>query len=93
VIRGDGRVGDYVFGAEAKRTVLAAEGVEAAALTALADAGVRFSGSDTTRIYCYPTCRNARRTTDRHRVSFVSAAAAAAAGYRPCLVCRPAVAP
>ena len=92
VVRGDGRVGDYVFGPEAKRAVLAAEGVDTAEQESVARAGVRYSGSDTTRIFCYPSCHNARRTTDRHRVSFMSAAAAAAAGYRPCLVCRPAVA-
>lgn len=92
VVRGDGRAGDYVFGSAAKRALLADEGVDADALAGLAAAGVRFHGSDTTRIYCYPTCRNARRIADDHRVPFASAAAAAAAGYRPCKVCRPAVA-
>ena len=30
--------------------------------------GVRFIGSDTTHIFCYPSCRNAKRVTDAHRV-------------------------
>ena len=34
--------------------------------------GIRFIGSDTTRIYCLPTCRHARRVTDRHRREFHS---------------------
>lgn len=70
--------------------MLASEGIEPASLEALARAGVRYWGSDTTRVYCFPTCRHARRITDRHRVPFGSAARAAAAGYRPCTVCRPA---
>ena len=92
VVRGDNRIGDYAFGSDAKRAILAAEGVEAEALEGFARAGVRYYGSDTTRVYCFPTCRNARRIADRHRVPFGSDAAAAAAGYRPCKVCRPAVA-
>ena len=35
------------------------------------------------------TCRYGRRLTERHTVTFTSAAAAQAAGYRPCKVCRP----
>ena len=89
VVRGDGRVGDYVFGGEAKRALLAAEGVPPARLAALARSGVRYNGSDTTGIFCYPTCHHARRTAERHLVAFASATAAAAAGYRPCKVCRP----
>jgi O-6-methylguanine DNA methyltransferase len=90
VVRGDSRIGDYAFGREAKRAILAAEGVDPARLEGLARAGVRYYGSDTTRIFCFPTCRNARRITEPHRVAFGSEAAATAAGYRPCKVCRPA---
>lgn len=89
VVKSDGQPGGYVFGPEAKRTALASEGVEPAALEDLARAGVRYLGSDTTQIYCFPTCRHARRITDRHCVSFRSPAAATAAGYRPCAACRP----
>ena len=89
VLRSDGRVGDYVFGGEAKRALLDAESAGIDQLADLARAGVRYFGSDTTGIYCYPTCRHARRVTERHLVTFASAAAASAAGYRPCKVCRP----
>ncbi|MFN8516710.1 MAG: methylated-DNA--[protein]-cysteine S-methyltransferase [Chloroflexia bacterium] len=89
VILSDGTPGNYALGREAKATVLAAEGLEATELVALSKAGIRFTGSDTTRIYCYPTCHNARRTTPDHTVNFGSMAAAKAAGYRACKVCRP----
>jgi O-6-methylguanine DNA methyltransferase len=89
VLRSDGRVGGYVFGGEAKRAILDAESAGLEQLADLARSGVRYFGSDTTGIYCYPTCRHARRTTERHLVTFASAGAAAAAGYRPCKVCRP----
>ena len=90
VVRSDGTIGHYSMGGpEAKRRVLAAEGLDTRALEADAAAGRRFTGSDTTHIVCHPTCRDARRVTDRHRVSFPSLGAAAAAGYRPCKHCRP----
>lgn len=92
VVRSDGRPGDYAFGGEAKKAVLKGEGVEVEQLERLAARGVRYLGSDTTRIYCFPTCRHARRVTDRHRVLFGSGGEAVAAGYRPCRVCRPAAA-
>jgi O-6-methylguanine DNA methyltransferase len=90
VVRADGRIGEYgAGGPEAKRAVLGAEGVDTATLERLAGRGVRFTGSDTTGIYCYPSCRHARRTSARHRVSFHSAEEAIGAGFRPCRVCRP----
>lgn len=90
VVRSDGRIGGYIFGDAAKRAVLAAEGLDPTGLEALAGRGVRYYGSDTTHIYCYPTCSSARRITDPHRVTFRSEKEAAGAGYRPCKVCRPA---
>ncbi len=91
VVRSDGTIGQYGLGGpEAKRTVLAAEGVSPDDLDALAQAGVRYFGSDTTHIFCFPTCHHARRVTGRHLMRFSSEAEAAAAGYRPCKVCRPA---
>jgi methylphosphotriester-DNA--protein-cysteine methyltransferase len=50
---------------------------------------VRFHGSRTTRVYCFPTCRNARRIGEANRVGFASPADAEGAGYRACRVCRP----
>jgi O-6-methylguanine DNA methyltransferase len=90
--RSDGRLGNYVFSGEAKRALLEAEGVNVEALEHLAYTGVRYYGSNTTHIYCFPTCRHARRISLRHRIPFRSEAEAAATGYRPCTVCRPALA-
>ncbi len=88
--RSDGRLGEYMFGQAVKRTVLAAEGIDVTALEHLVHTGVRYLGSDTTHIYCFPTCRHARRITAPHRVPWRTATEARAAGYRPCKVCRPA---
>jgi len=54
--------------------------------------GIFFVGIVTTRIYCRPVCpsRNAR---PQNRQFFPSAAAAESAGFRPCLRCRPELAP
>lgn len=90
VVRNDGRLGNYYYGTDVKRAVLAAEGTAVDALEELAERGVRLTGSDTTKIFCNPTCRDARRTTDHHRVEFRNEAAAREAGYRPCRHCRPA---
>jgi AraC family transcriptional regulator of adaptative response / DNA-3-methyladenine glycosylase II len=54
--------------------------------------GVFFIGVITTRIYCRPICP-ARVVVSSHRRFFISAAAAERAGYRPCLRCRPELAP
>jgi len=91
VVRSDGMIGQYSLGGpENKRTILSSEGVDLQGLERLAAAGIRYVGSDTTKIYCLPTCRHARRVTDRHRLEFHSAAEGIARGYRACLVCRPA---
>lgn len=90
VVRSDGLLGNYSLGgAHVKREILAAEGLDPNELESLARAGVRYFGSDTTRIYCLPTCRHARRVTPQHRVTFRSASASEAAGYRACKICRP----
>ncbi len=54
--------------------------------------GVFFVGITTTRVYCRPCCPS-RLAYDRHRRFFNSAAAAERAGFRPCLRCRPELAP
>lgn len=90
VVRTDGQIGNYALGGrDAKRAILAAEGVDPDWLEEHARSGRRYVGSDTTRIYCFPTCRNARRIQPRHAVGFRSEAAARSAGYRACQVCRP----
>jgi O-6-methylguanine DNA methyltransferase len=91
VVRSDGTIGQYSLGGPRnKRAILAGEGADPDELEALARAGIRYFGSDTTHIYCLPTCHDARRVTERHLVRFRSARAASAAGYRPCRHCRPA---
>lgn len=54
--------------------------------------GLFFTGVASTGIYCRPTCPApaAKRANVRY---FASAAAAEAAGFRPCLRCRPELAP
>jgi len=94
VVRSDGRIGQYgAGGPSAKRAVLAAEGLDTDELERLPAAGVRFVGSDTTHVFCYPSCRNARRITPEHRVPFRSVEQTRHAGYRPCRACRPVEAP
>ncbi|MBI3522989.1 MAG: helix-turn-helix domain-containing protein [Betaproteobacteria bacterium] len=51
-----------------------------------------FVGVSSTRIYCRPICR-VRLPSRRNCAFYPSAAAAEAAGYRPCLRCRPELAP
>lgn len=54
--------------------------------------GLFFVGITTTGIYCRPVCRTRRANSD-HRRFFRSPAAAERAGFRPCLRCRPELAP
>lgn len=54
--------------------------------------GVFYVGVTTTHVYCRPICPS-RLAYDRHRRFFDSAAAAERAGFRPCLRCRPELAP
>jgi O-6-methylguanine DNA methyltransferase len=90
VVRSDGLIGQYSLGGPGnKRTMLAAEGLDPDELEGLARARIRYIGSDSTRIFCLPSCHHARRVTPAHRVPLRSGAAAVAAGYRACRVCRP----
>lgn len=89
VVPAEGGVGKYAFGSRMKRDLLAREGVDVAALEALAKKHVRFLGSRTTKIYCFPTCRDARRIREENRVPFHDAGEAAQRGFRPCQRCRP----
>ena len=92
VVRSDGTIGEYgAGGPTAKRAVLRAEGVDVDGLERLAGRGIRFLGSDTTGIFCYPSCRNARRITEGHRVPLRTVSEAEGRGFRGCKVCRPAV--
>ncbi len=90
VVRSDGTIGNYSLGGPVnKRTMLKAEGLDPDELERLARACIRYLGSDTTRVYCHPSCHAARRITGAHRVLFRSAADGLRAGYRACRQCRP----
>ena len=54
--------------------------------------GCFFIAVKTTRIYCRPICP-ARPPKEENVTYYISAAAAAEAGYRPCLRCRPEASP
>ncbi|MEU4847857.1 MGMT family protein [Streptomyces gilvosporeus] len=84
----DGGPCDLRYGPIAGEALRRAEGMDEA-LVGLSRAGTVFLGSDTTRIYCHPTCAHARRITPVHQVPFRSARDAQAAGYRACKSCRP----
>ncbi|MET7507352.1 MGMT family protein [Streptomyces albidoflavus] len=66
-----------------------AEGVDMAEVRRWSGSGAVLLGSDTTHIYCHPTCAHARRITPPHRVPFATAREARRAGYRACKSCRP----
>lgn len=91
VVRTDGHIGNYGLGTPMKHELLRIEGVDVPELERLAARGIRYVGSDTTSVFCVPTCRHASRITDAHRRLFRSSAEASRAGYRPCRSCRPAV--
>ena len=93
VVRSDGVIGNYGGGGPvAKRKILKLEGVEPERLESLWKAGVRYHGSRTTHIYCYPTCHHGRRVAESNLVTFRNEADARRAGYRPCKDCRPSAA-
>lgn len=89
VVPSSGGIGNYVFGSPAKRALLESEGVDVDELDALAREHVRYIGSRTTHIFCFPTCRDAKRIRDDNRVPFRDADDAMEHGYRPCRHCQP----
>ncbi|MFQ5523254.1 MAG: methylated-DNA--[protein]-cysteine S-methyltransferase [Acidimicrobiia bacterium] len=90
VVRSDGRIGAYSLGGPHNKVrLLRSEGTNPEWLEDLARRGVRYVGSDTTGIFCHPTCANARHITDRHRHEFRTRSEAEQAGYRSCEVCQP----
>jgi O-6-methylguanine DNA methyltransferase len=89
VVPAAGGVGNYAFGSALKRELLRREGVDVDALDALARKGIRYIGSKTTKIVCFPTCHDARRIREENRVPFPDAEAATQKGFRPCRKCQP----
>jgi O-6-methylguanine DNA methyltransferase len=93
VVRTDGQIGNYGGGGpEAKRAILTMEGVRLSRLQEMARSGYRYHGVKSTKIFCFPTCRTGRRALEKNIVWLHDEASARAAGFRPCKVCRPAVA-
>jgi O6-methylguanine-DNA--protein-cysteine methyltransferase len=80
---------DVAYGPAAGDLLRGSEGIDMAAVRALVRDHIAFLGSDTTRIFCHPTCSDARRITLVHQMPFGSAQQALQAGYRPCGRCRP----
>jgi O-6-methylguanine DNA methyltransferase len=89
VVKSDGALGNYGLGTSMKEALLRFEGVDVDALHSYTSEHVRFVGSNTTHIVCYPTCRAARQIGARHRIAFSSLGGAQASGFRPCKLCRP----
>lgn len=80
---------DVAYLPETGRVLRAAEDIDMERLAEFARQGAVLLGSDTTNIYCHPTCAHARRITPRHQRPFSNVAEARRAGYRACRVCRP----
>jgi O-6-methylguanine DNA methyltransferase len=79
VVKSDGTLGGYSF-----------PGVRKEWLLDLERSVTRIVGCTSTRIYCQRGCPHDARVREGNRTSFASVAEAKAAGYRACLVCRPA---
>jgi O-6-methylguanine DNA methyltransferase len=92
VVPAGGGVGNYAYGSRMKRDLLRREGVDVDQLEELAREGVRYIGSRTTKIFCFPTCRDARRIREENRVPFHEVNEATKKGFRPCRRCQPKVA-
>ena len=89
VIPTAGGVGNYGFGEAMKRELLEGEGVDVAQMESLARRGFRYVASRTTGIYCFPTCKDAKRIREENRVLLRDERDAMAKDYRPCARCRP----
>jgi O-6-methylguanine DNA methyltransferase len=89
VVPAEGGVGNYAYGSRMKRDLLRREGVDVDQLEELAREHVRYIGSRTTKIFCFPTCRDARRIREENRVPFHEADEATEKGFRPCRRCQP----
>jgi O-6-methylguanine DNA methyltransferase len=89
VVPAAGGVGNYAYGSALKRELLQREGVDVDALERLGRERVRYIGSKTSKIVCFPTCKDARRIRDENRVPFRAAGEALEKGFRPCRRCQP----
>jgi O-6-methylguanine DNA methyltransferase len=89
VVRSDFTVGGYVFGTDAKRALLAAEGLKLDAIEEVTRRGFRFVACDK-GWFCMPTCDDvATRIDDPGYCGLHNAEEALRRGLRPCTSCRP----
>lgn len=90
VVRSDGQIGEYAFGAPLKRKILASEGLDLERIERLAQAGIRYFADPKGRSFCLPTCSWVLEQPDGALLPLRSLHAALAEGYAPCSECRPA---
>jgi len=90
VVRSDGATGNYGFGPQLKIDLLHVEEVNLDETRQLGRRGIHYLASDTTGVFCFPSCAHARRITTSHRVELANVSAAVQAGCRACRHCRPA---
>ncbi len=83
VVRTDGNLGEYRFGATMKAELLKAEGLDLRP-----NPGVLVANRKT-GVVCYPSCRVARRIAPKHQHWLGSSRQALAAQYKPCERCQP----
>lgn len=88
VVPSSGGTGNYFYGPEMKRELLDREGA-LEQIDRFTKKGARYVASRTTGIYCFPTCRDARRIRDTNQVLLRDERAAIEGGFRPCHRCRP----
>jgi O-6-methylguanine DNA methyltransferase len=89
VVPSSGAVGNYGFGEKMKRELLAGEGVDVETMESMARRGFRYVASRTTGIYCFPTCRDAKRIREENRLLVRDERDADSKGLRACKHCRP----
>lgn len=89
VVPASGGIGNYAFGSSVKRALLKREGVPVEELEELARRGIRYIGSKTSKVYCFPSCRGAMQIREENRVLLHSDEEASEHGFRPCKLCQP----
>ena len=90
VVRSDGQIGEYAFGAPMKRAILASEGLDLARIERLAREGIRYFADPEGRSFCLPTCSWVLEQPAGSLLPLRSLRTALSEGYTPCSECRPA---
>ena len=93
VVPSAGGVGNYIFGSDDEaRAAGARRGRRRRARRRWRASTSATSARARRSIFCFPTCRDARRIQEKNRVPFRDADEALEGGYRPCRSCQPVVA-